>query len=93
MARIIRGPGVNSMSGDWAAALFHMIPTIKIANISIFIDKLLDDFHIVRLRTVPRVGSARLPELFMRRTPYDAERRQAGYCSTEKQPCQPSALE
>jgi hypothetical protein len=45
MARIIRGPGVNSMSDDWAAAWLHMTAIIKTANISVFIGKLLDDFR------------------------------------------------
>jgi len=44
MARIIRGPGVNSLSGDWAVAELHMIPIIKTANISVFIGELLGGF-------------------------------------------------
>src|ERR1043165_3379181 len=46
MARIIRGPGVNSMSGAWAAAWLDSKPRVKIANISVFIGELLDDLRI-----------------------------------------------
>src|SRR5215813_13128071 len=47
MARIIRGPGVNSMSCGWADARLDMNPTIKTANICCFMGELLEGIRIL----------------------------------------------
>src|SRR5262245_51391868 len=47
MARIIRGPGVNSMSCGWADTRLDINPTIKTANISCFMGELLEGIRIL----------------------------------------------
>src|SRR5687767_3598121 len=62
MARIIRGPGVNSMSCDWADTWLDVKPTIKTANISFFIGALLDGCRILCLFGKLTRGPARPSE-------------------------------